>query len=230
MDQFATKPLCRPTFDRLGLTPQGRFADGAVVGFDLQSRATDWQWLIAATRFRTFALDQAWGELPALWCYTVPLSEGLVIHIDLPHDAWILVGDGRKALFLRNEGDPVYPNLQTVAVFDQGRVPPTAALGADRPGRTSQHHDRRRASVAQTDWHDLEEHRFAADVAHALGVRFEAGEVSALVVVAPARILADLRQSFSSRLRAKIIAEVDKDLTKHPVHEIERLLFAAGKM
>jgi protein required for attachment to host cells len=50
------------------------------------------------------------------------------------------------------------------------------------------------------------------------------------VVVAPARTLADLRASFSPALRRKIIAEVDKDLTKHPVHEIERLLFSAGKM
>lgn len=153
-----------------------------------------------------------------------------MIHIDLPHDAWILIGDGRKALVMRNEGDAVFPNLETVAVFDQGHVPPTAALGTDKPGRQVQHRDGRRAAVKQTDWHDLEEHRFAEDVAHALDARFSAGEVSALVVVAPARTLADLRGSFSPSLRRKIIAEVDKDLTKHPVHEIERLLFSAGKM
>lgn len=153
-----------------------------------------------------------------------------MIHIDLPHNAWILVGDGRKALFLRNQGDAIFPDLTTVAVFDQGRVPPTSALGADRPGRTLPHRDGRRSGMDETDWHDLEEHRFATDVAHALDARFAAHEVEALVVVAPARTLADLRQSFSPALRAKILAEVDKDLTKHPVHEIERLLFAAGKM
>ncbi len=27
----------------------------------------------------------------------------------LPHDAFVLVGDGRKALFLRNAGDEKFP-------------------------------------------------------------------------------------------------------------------------
>ena len=153
-----------------------------------------------------------------------------MIHIDLPHNAWILVGDGRKVVVLRNQGDAVFPDLRTVTVFDQGRVPPTAALGADKPGRTLPHRDGRRSGMDETDWHDLEEHRFAAEVAHALDARFAADEAKALVVVAPARTLADLRASFSPALRRKIIAEVDKDLTKHPVHEIERLLFAARKM
>jgi protein required for attachment to host cells len=143
----------------------------------------------------------------------------------LPHDAWVLVGDGRKALVLRNEGDARFPNLKTTSVLDQGRVPPTAALGTDKPGRTFQSADGRRAGVDQTDWHELAEHRFAGEVAQALDARHTAGEIGALVVVAPPRTLAELRRSFSDGLRAKIIAEVDKDLTNHPVYEIERLLF-----
>jgi protein required for attachment to host cells len=31
----------------------------------------------------------------------------------IPHDAYVFVGDGRKALLLRNEGDAQYPNLKT---------------------------------------------------------------------------------------------------------------------
>jgi protein required for attachment to host cells len=34
-----------------------------------------------------------------------------------PHDAMIFVGDGRKALFLRNDGDEKFPNLKTEQVF-----------------------------------------------------------------------------------------------------------------
>jgi protein required for attachment to host cells len=154
-----------------------------------------------------------------------------MISIDLPHQAWILVGDGRKALVLRNEGDARFPNLKTVSVFDGGHVPSTAELGSDKPGRVAQPAEGRRSGVEQTDWHELAELRFADDVAHALEARHTAGDFRALVVVAPPRTLAELRRSFSSSLQAKIIAEVDKDLTKHPVHEIERLLFSsrAGK-
>ncbi len=37
--------------------------------------------------------------------------------IVLPHKAWVLVGDGRKAIVLRNEGDEIFPNLRTADVF-----------------------------------------------------------------------------------------------------------------
>jgi protein required for attachment to host cells len=43
-------------------------------------------------------------------------------------------------------------------------------------------------------------------------------------VVAPARTLADLRRAFHDDVKKKIVAEVDKDLTKHPVGEIEKHL------
>ena len=39
----------------------------------------------------------------------------------IPHDAFVFVGDGRQALFLRNEGDEKFPNLVIERVFaDQG--------------------------------------------------------------------------------------------------------------
>jgi protein required for attachment to host cells len=50
-------------------------------------------------------------------------------------------------------------------------------------------------------------------------------KVKALVVVAPPRTLADLRHAFHAGVKNRIIAEIDRDLTKHPVHEIEKHLF-----
>jgi protein required for attachment to host cells len=35
----------------------------------------------------------------------------------IQHDAFVFVGDGRKALFLRNDGDEQFPNLMTERVF-----------------------------------------------------------------------------------------------------------------
>jgi len=40
-------------------------------------------------------------------------------------------------------------------------------------------------------------------------------KVEALVVIAPPRALADLRKAFHDDVKKKIIAEIDKDLTKH---------------
>ncbi|WP_369124561.1 host attachment protein [Enterococcus faecalis] len=44
------------------------------------------------------------------------------------------------------------------------------------------------------------------------------------MLVAPPRMLAALRENLSNGVQATVIAEVDKDLTKHPIQEIERLL------
>ena len=51
-----------------------------------------------------------------------------------------------------------------------------------------------------------------------------ARKVKALVVVAPPRTLAELRDAFHADVKACIIAEINKDLTKHPVFEIEKHL------
>jgi len=45
--------------------------------------------------------------------------------------------------------------------------------------------------------------------------------VPALVIAAPPRTLADLRRAFHYDVKARIVAEVGKDLTKHPVADIE---------
>ena len=53
--------------------------------------------------------------------------------LKIPHDGLVFVGDGRKALFLRNEGDEKYLNLKTERVLEQDN-PPTHEQGTDRPG------------------------------------------------------------------------------------------------
>ncbi len=140
----------------------------------------------------------------------------------LPHDVWVLVGDGRKALLLRNHGDAAYPDLRTSAIFHDEPNPPSSAQGTDRPGRSIEHASGRRSGMEETDLHILAEQRFVQSVAEALSDRVT--EIGALVVVAPPRTLAALRAAFSNGLRKNIVAEINKDLTHHPVHAIERIL------
>ena len=144
--------------------------------------------------------------------------------LKIPHNAFIFIGDGRKALFLRNAGDEKYPNFKTERVFIDDN-PPTHEQGTDRPGRTFKRAGSNRSSeVAATDWHDLEQHRFVGHVAAALEKLVRERNVTALVVAAPPRTLADLRHAFHADVKSRIIAEVGKDLTKHPIGEIEKHL------
>src|SRR6476620_7201858 len=148
----------------------------------------------------------------------------LMSKLNIPHDAFVFVGDGRKALFLHNAGDEKFPNLKTERVFVDEN-PPTHEQGSDRPGRAFKRAGTNvRSGVGDTDWHDLEEHRFAQRVAAALERLVRERKVKALVVVAPPRTLADLRQAFHADVKSRIIAEIDKDLTKHSVYEIEKHL------
>ncbi|WP_291861414.1 host attachment protein [Bradyrhizobium sp.] len=144
--------------------------------------------------------------------------------LKIPHDAFVFVGDGRKALFLRNDGDDKFPNLRIETVF-QDDNPPSHVQGSERPGRFSKGSQTgHRSTVEPTDWHDIEEHHFARKVAAAMEEVIRTRKVKALVVVAPPRTLADLRDAFHPDVKACIIAEINKDLTRHPVWEIEKHL------
>lgn len=147
----------------------------------------------------------------------------------IPHDAVIFVGDGRKALFLRNAGDEKFPNLKTEQVFAEAN-PPSREQGSDRPGRAfARAHTHRRSAMAEVDWHRLEEHRFVERVTAALEHLVRDRGVPALVIVAPPRALADLRRDLHADIKKRIVAEIDKDLTNHPVSEIETHLLAEGR-
>ena len=145
----------------------------------------------------------------------------------IPHDAYVLVGDGRKALLLRNEGDAQHPNLKTEQVFANDN-PPTREQGTDKPGRSFASVGGRRSAMEQADWHVLEEQRFAKDLADALYTLVRERNIEALVITAPPKILAELRKSMHQEVEKRIIAEVDKDLTNQPLHEIEKVLTAAA--
>jgi protein required for attachment to host cells len=145
--------------------------------------------------------------------------------INIPHDAIVFVGDGRKALFLRNTGDEKFPNLTTEQVFLDDN-PLTRDQGSERPGRLFAGAAARdqRSAIEPTDWHEIEEHRFARKVADAFQKLVRERKVKAAIIAAPPRTLADLRHAFHNDVKARIVAEIDKDFTNHPVDEIEKRL------
>jgi len=144
--------------------------------------------------------------------------------LKIPHGAFVIVGDGRKAIFLRNEGDEKFPNLKAEQVFEDDNRP-THEQGSDRPGHLGKVlGSGRRSAVETTDWHDLGEHRFAKTVAAAIEQLVRSRKAPALVIVAPPRTLADIRGALHADVASRVIAEINKDLTRHPVGEIEKHL------
>jgi protein required for attachment to host cells len=136
---------------------------------------------------------------------------------------WVVVCDGRKALILENVGDEKFPTLRTKEVLEH-KSPPTHEQGADQPGRAFGSVGNVRSAVGQTDWHDEAEHAFLHDLAGRLDAAIGAGSAKSLIVIAPPRAMGMIRKAYSPQLRAAVRKEVDKDLVKFPVYEIEKLL------
>lgn len=169
--------------------------------------------------------------------------------MEVPHNAYVMVADGRKLLFFRNEGDAAHPNLQVEHAEE--RVNPAnrdqktdaagsasstqSGAGAPAVARGGSNHAQgggaqfapARGTFEETDFHQLEEDRFAADAAEMLKKRALANEFEQLIIVAPPRTLGELRKHYHKEVESRLLGEIDKDLTGHPVDQIEEALLRA---
>lgn len=141
----------------------------------------------------------------------------------LEHDAWVVVADGEKALFLRNEGDEKYPNLEVFREVVESN-PPTHEQGTDKPGRFNDGRGPHRSAVEETDWHRIEKERFAKEIADRLYKAAHRGDFSRLVIVAPPLVIGEMRKELHKEVSDRLVGEVPKTLTNHTVAEIEKIV------
>lgn len=139
----------------------------------------------------------------------------------IPYNALVLVGDGARALLFRNSGTPMNPKLAVEKQFEHSN-PPTREQGTDRPPRGPQGFGR--GNIDQSDWHELNEHRFATEIAEKLYHMAHANRFQHLIIVAPPKVLGSLRKSLHKEVLDRVGAEVPKELAASPVRDIEREL------
>lgn len=146
--------------------------------------------------------------------------------MQLPHNSFVLVADGRKSLFFRNEGDGMQPVLKMVTGLEHPN-PADRDQKTGPAGQASSPQGQSHSSMGEDDFHDQEEARFAAELADGLKRRALANEFEKLVIVAPPRTLGEIRKHLHKEVEARVTAELPKDLTGHPVDQIERILAEA---
>ena len=144
----------------------------------------------------------------------------------IDHDAMVLVADGRKLLFFRNKGDGDYPNLEAETVREQDN-PADREQGTDKAGRRMDANGSHRSAMEEVNFHDLEEARFAAEAADLLKRRAFANDYEKLIIVAPPTALGEMRKHLHKEVQDRLVGEIAKDLTNHPVPEIEKLIAAS---
>lgn len=144
--------------------------------------------------------------------------------LTLRRDALILVCDGRTALVIRNAGPPGREKFEVEHTVRQDLPAHSAQMGSDRPGLLRQNSGGPGSAIEPTDLHAEQEKAFIKDAWKDFTARHALKGDSQIVVVAPPKALAVIRELESSAIRVHIIAEINKDLTRHPVEEIQRLV------
>jgi protein required for attachment to host cells len=141
----------------------------------------------------------------------------------LPHNALVLVADGRKMLFFRNHGDENQIDLRTEA-HGARKDSKDRELRTDAPGTVKQSAGFGRSTYGETDFHQQEEDRWIEDAADELKTRVLRGDFEALAIVAPPKALGVLKKSLHKEVERRIICTVNKEMSGRPVPDIEALL------
>lgn len=133
---------------------------------------------------------------------------------------WILIADGATARVVSDGGE----GRSLVSVDDirlNGNNQPDRDLAADRPGRAF---DRagtgRHGMEPRTDPHRVEHERFAREIVATLELARQKNRFDHLVMVAPPKMMSDLRSLLPPAVAETLSGELTKDLTKISIHDL----------
>jgi len=141
----------------------------------------------------------------------------------LPNQALVLVADGKKMLFLRNHGDEELIDLRTEA-HDERQDRKDRDIKSDAPGTVQQSSGYGRSTYEETDFHQLDEDRWAKDAADELKKRALRNDFDALAIIAPPKVLGVLRKELHKEVERRLVLTLNKEMTDRPISDIEELL------
>jgi len=134
---------------------------------------------------------------------------------------WVVVADSALAMILENTGDARQPVLTPVLRETSAEL----LAVEDRSRRLADH--KQAETVEPPDYGRMAGERLARDLAERLAQAAGAGRFDRLVLVAAPQVLGALREALDDSVRARVVAELHKTLTGHPLPEIGRLVAEA---
>ncbi|MES2137985.1 MAG: host attachment family protein [Pseudomonadota bacterium] len=142
----------------------------------------------------------------------------------LPHDALVLVADGRKMLFFRNQGDENQIDLRIEAHEARTNQRKDRDIKTDAPGTVKQSFGFGRSTYEEPDFQQQEEDRWIKDAADELKTRVLRGDFEALAIVAPPKALGVLKKCLHKEVERRIMCTVNKEMSGRPIPDIEALI------
>ena len=141
----------------------------------------------------------------------------------LPHNALVLVADGRKMLFFRNHGDEDQIDLRTEA-HDARNDRKDSEIKTDAPGGIHQSAGYGRSTYEEADFHQQEEDRWIKDAADELKKRALRNDFDALAIVAPPKALGVLKKCLHKEVQKRVACTINTEMSGRPVPDIEALI------
>lgn len=145
----------------------------------------------------------------------------------IPHGALVLVADGKKMLWLRNQGDSEMIDLRTES-HGKRADPMNRDIKTDAPGTQRQRWGDARPAMDETDFHQQGEDRWIREAAEEVNRRALENDFEALAVVIPPRALGEFRKKLHKEAERRIVLTVNKSMTDRPIPDIEELLAGEG--
>ncbi len=147
----------------------------------------------------------------------------------LANNALVLVTDGRKTLFFRNQGDENQIDLRTEA-FDEREDLSDGDMKSDAAGSSKQSFGFGRPALGEADFHQLEEDRWAYAAADEINRRVLRNNFDALAIIAPPKTLGLIRKKLHKEAVRRLVTEIPKEMTRRPIPDIEALIVSETRV
>jgi protein required for attachment to host cells len=139
---------------------------------------------------------------------------------------WYVIADGGRARFIAQDEHGAF---RTVLSFVAAELHQRSSdLGRDRPSRVMESAGPGRSAVEpRRDLHEAAKEDFLAIVAEKIESEHGDGQFDSLVLVAPPKVLTELKQKLSKPMAELVVSDLQKDLTKVPDHDLTEHLAPA---
>ena len=142
---------------------------------------------------------------------------------------WLLLGITLAAILAvdwmpRHSLQRALSYLLRTEAHDFRHDPKDRELKTDAAGSNKQSFGYGRPSMEETDFHQLEEDRWAKDAAEELKKRALRNDFEALAIIAPPKTLGVLRKELHKEVERRIVKTINKEMTDRPIPDIEELL------
>jgi protein required for attachment to host cells len=130
-----------------------------------------------------------------------------------------IIADGGRARFVAMDDAGDFHTLSSFVSSEMHER--SSDLGRDRPSRVKESANVARHAVEpRHDLHEAAKEDFVRQVAAAVDQEHNERKFDQLVLIAPPRVLSELRASLSKPMAKVVVHELQKDLTKVPDHEL----------